>query len=586
MNTWNLEMIYPSVEDFKADLEIMKKEIEEYASFKATLNSLENVLKFFAFEEVTNKRISKLYTYASMTYDKNQKDQESLANYGMVYNVYSSLVAASSFASSELLAVGQATFEKWFAESPKLREYQYAIKKLFHNQKYIFDEKLELVMANYGPVSGAFNNLYDQLAVADNSSTDVTLSDGSVVSINESNFRNYLESLESQEDRRKVFEAVFKFYDKHKNTFAGIYSGIIQANIADVKNRGYKDVLSSYLYGNNIPTSVYESLVNTVKENTDVLKRYMNLRKKFFKLDSLHTYDRFLQFTKTDQKFSYEECKEMFFDSCKMIGEDFTKHAHQVLEDGRVDVFATDGKRTGAYSTGVYGVGPFILLNHNENLNDAFTVVHEAGHSMHTMYSSENQPYSTSDYVIFVAEIASTFNEQLFLDYLMEKCKDDNTKIALLQSAIDGLIGTFYRQTLFADYELQANRLAEAGETITATALSSIMKDLYLKYYGIDLNDEPYKENVWAYIPHFFHSPLYVYQYATSFAASLKIYDDVKNKVPGALDKYLGLLKSGGSDYPINLIAKAGIDLTTKDPFVAVVKRAEFLVSELEKLLK
>ncbi len=586
MNKWNLELIYKNIDEWKKDLKDIQETAKKYETFKGTLNSLENILKYFDFEDEVSKKLEKLYVYASMNYDKNQKDTTSQDYYGQIYSTYNNIVAASSFASSELLANGKEKFDKWLKESRKMQEQAYAIDKLFHNQKFIFDEKIEYIMANYSQALGNNNRLYDQLAVADNDSTELVLSTGEKIIVNESNFRNYLETLANQEDRKIVFEAVFKFYAKHKNTFAGIYNGIIQGNIARVKNRNYENSLHSFLYSNNIPQDVFLSLTNTVKENTNVLKKYLDLRKKYFKIDKLHTYDRFLQFTKTDQKYSYEECKEMFFDSCKKISPDFLEHAKKALEEGRVDVHTNDGKRTGAYSTSTYENGPFILLNHNDNMNDAFTVVHEAGHSMHTLYSSENQPYATSNYVIFVAEIASTFNEQLLLDYFMENCKDDNVKLALLQSSIDGLIGTFYRQTLFADYEYQAHSKAEAGETITANVLSNIMKDLYLKYYGIDLNEEQYKEFVWAYIPHFFHSPFYVYQYATSFSASLQIYDDVKNKKPDALDNYVNLLKSGGNDYPVNIVKKAGVDLTSKEPFLAVVKRLEYLVNELENILK
>jgi oligoendopeptidase F len=272
-------------------------------------------------------------------------------------------------------------------------------------------------------------------------------------------------------------------------------------------------------------------------------------------------------------------------EATKTLGEEFHKLAQKALRDGAVDVDIKEGKRTGAYSTGIYGVGPFILLNHNNNIDSAFTIAHEGGHSMHTLLADETQPYSTHDYTIFVAEIASTFNEQLLLDYLIKTSNDNNFKIALIAQAIDGLLGTFYRQSLFADYEYQAHKLAENGQTITDEALSNIMKDLYMKYYNIDLSKEQYKEMVWAYIPHFFFTPYYVYQYATSFSASLQLYQNVRDKKEGAFDRYIGLLKSGGSDYPVNQVLAAGVDLTTEKPFLAVVDRLKELVGLLEQLL-
>ena len=268
------------------------------------------------------------------------------------------------------------------------------------------------------------------------------------------------------------------------------------------------------------------------------------------------------------------------------MGEDFYKKCQTVLEEGRVSAFPGDGKRTGAYSTGTYEEGPFILLNHNGKLDDVFTIAHEGGHSIHTMYSNEAQPVETADYTIFVAEIASTLNEQVLLDYMLKNIKDKNEKITLLQHSIDSLIATFYRQTLFADYELQTHKMKENGEPITDTALSNIMAELYKKYYGINLDREPLKKYVWAYIPHLFHTPFYVYQYATSNAASLAIYSKIKAGDKEAFDKYINLIKSGGSDYPVNLVKKAGVDLTKKDAYLALINRIDELVDELAELLK
>ena len=385
--------------------------------------------------------------------------------------------------------------------------------------------------------------------------------------------------------RRKVFEAIFKFYEEHKQTFASIYNGIMQSEYANVKNRNYNSILESHLDINNIPKEVFLTLINTTKANTAPIKKYYELRRKYFNLAKIHTYDRFLQFKKTNNKYSYDDAKEIFFKAVKKIGGEFEKKAHLVLEEGRVDVLPSDGKRSGAFSTGSYEKGTFIMLNHTGNLDSVFTLAHEAGHSMHTMFANENQPYATSNYVIFVAEIASTFNESLLLDYLLSKDLDDDTKIVLLQQEIDNILSTFYRQALFADFEYQAHNLVEANKPITYSNLSQIMKDLYQTYYGIDLTEEKYKEYVWAYIPHLFNSPFYVYQYATSYAASQAIYQKVKNNEKNALDDYLRLLKAGGSDYPVNLVKKANVDLTTKEPFMAVVNRLEELVDRLEHIL-
>ena len=460
------------------------------------------------------------------------------------------------------------------------------VEKLFNNEAHILSTDKELLLSYFNAPMSVFNDMYDKLAVSDNSSVMITLTDGTELEINESNFRGYLATCKDPEDRKRVFEAVYKFYDSHKNVFAAIYRGVIESNIASMKSRNYESILHSYLEHNKIPVDVFLTLVETCKTNTEPVKRYYELRKKYLKLDELHTYDRFLELSSYTKNYSYEEGKELFFEALEGMPEDFKSKAHYVLEEGRVDVEIQNGKWTGAYSTGTYEEGPFILLNYNNTLDDVFTLAHEAGHSIHTTYSNASQPFPTANYTIFVAEVASTFNEQLLLDHLLKTSNDKDLKIVVLQNAIDGLIGTFYRQTLFADYEYQAHDLGVKGLPITCDSLSNIMVDLYNQYYGIDLNNEPLKKYVWCYIPHLFHSPFYVYQYATSFASSLAIYEMVKNKEENAFENYLKLLQAGGSTYPVDIIKNAGVDLTNKDSFMAVVNRVKFLVDELEKLLE
>ena len=553
---------------------------------KSDINDLKTLTEFMEFSDLVDIKISKLFTYAHMSFDLNQKNVEALQKYQIVYGVYNQLVEVSSFVSSELISIGKETLEKFIESEPKLAIYKFTIDKLFSNQAHILSQDKELLLSYFNSPLHTFNDLYDKLAVSDNKSTMVTLENGEEVEINESNFRGYLATCLNPLDRKKVFEAVFKFYDDHKNTFATIYKGVIESDIARMKSKNYESILHLFLEHNKIPTEVFLTLVDTCKNNTEPVKKYYDLRKKYLKLEELHTYDRFLELSKYSKNYNYEEGKELFFTAIDGIGKDFEAKAHTVLEDGRVDVEIKDGKRTGAYSTGTYEEGPFILLNYNNTLDDVFTLAHEAGHSIHTMYSNESQPFPTSNYVIFVAEVASTFNEQVLLDYLLENSNDRDLKIVVLQNAIDGLIGTFYRQTLFADYEYQAHNLGVTGQPITCDSLSNIMENLYNQYYGIDLNNEPLKKFVWAYIPHLFHTPFYVYQYATCFASSLAIYDKVKNKEEHALENYMSLLKAGGSDYPVEIIKKAGVDLTDKESFMAVVRRMEFLVNELEKLLE
>ncbi|MCM1130522.1 MAG: oligoendopeptidase F [Roseburia sp.] len=584
MNEWNLGLIYKNHEDFLKELGEFPKEIELAEGLKGKLNSLEGMLEYERVMKIIDERIERLFCYASMKHDLNQKDTKASEDYQRVYQLFNELLSKTAFINPELLSNDKAKLFEYL-KNERLKKYHYKLDQLFRSQDFYLDAKSEELMANYGEATGDFNRLYDKLAVSDREGVEVALSTGEVLSINESNFQYYLGILSNQEDRRIVFEAIYTFYEHHKNTFAGIYDGIMQSELADVKNRGYASILESHLYYNAIPKEVFLSLIDTARAHSAPLKEYYALRKKYLKLDTLHTYDRFLSFAESNEIYTYDAAKSMVLDACKALGEDYYQHACKALEDGRVSVYTKDGKRTGAYSTGLYKEGTFILLNHNDNLDSAFTVAHEAGHSIHSLYANENQDEVNANYTIFVAEIASTFNEQLFLDYVMKHSHSKEEKIVVLQQAIDNIVSTFYRQTLFANYEYLAHKMVEERKPVTAEALSGIMTELYKDYYGIDLNNEPLKNNVWAYIPHFFHTPFYVYQYATSFAASLAIYENVK-KNPKSLDKYLAMLSMGGSNYPVEIVKTAGVDLTKTDAFLAVVNRLEELTKELKKLLE
>ena len=582
---WDLTLIYKNKDEFLSDLNSLDNDVKVIEGLKGNLNNETSLLEYKRASKSIGLKASKVFTYAMMAYDLNQKDNKAALELQKVQQTYNDLMVRMAFVNPEIISYGKELISNIVNSNEELKILSYDMEKLFRNQDFYLDEKSEALMANYGNVVNSFSDLYDKLAVSDRNSVKVTISTGEELELNESNFQYYLGILNNQDDRRIVFEAIYNYYESHKNTFATIYNGLMQSELVDVKNRGYKNILETHLYHNNIPSDVFYSLIETASQENAPVKRYIELRRKYFNIDKYRTYDRFLQFKVSDVEYSYEASKNMVLDACKALGEDYYKHACEALEDGRVSALTTDGKRTGAYSTSTYEEGTFILLNHNDNLDSAFTVAHEAGHSIHSLYANENQEFENANYTIFVAEIASTFNEQLFLDYIMKKSNNKDEKIAILQQAIDNIVSTFYRQTLFANYEDLAHKLVEQGIPVTCEALSGIMEELYLKYYGIDLKDEPLKNNVWAYIPHFYHSPYYVYQYATSFAASLAIYENVKSGKKDALNNYIKMLSMGGSTYPVDIVKVAGVDLTKTDAFKAVVKRMDELVDQLEALL-
>lgn len=585
LKKWDLTVVYKDWNEWDRDFDDIKSKIPQYAEFKGKLNDFEMFEKYYKFDEEVAKKVYKLAVYAHMSNDLDTRNEHNDAKYKQVMMMYSELVQASSFAHPEIISVGKETTSEFVEKSEKLKEYRFSLENLFRQQEHILTDEQEAIMANHSQVRNSTGSLYSALSNTDKKPVFITLKNGEEVEVTAGNYRAFLMDLKDQEDRFNVFKAVFNRYADNKNTFAAIYSTALASDWANAKSRNFTSSLESYLHNDNVPVDVYKTLINTTKENTEAIKQYIELRKKALGIEDYHTFDRFLPLASSTNKYTYEEGLEMFFKATDKIPGNFTELAKAALKEGHVDVYEQPGKRTGAYSTSIYGYNPFILLNYNETLDNVFTVAHEAGHSIHTLLSSENQPFATANYTIFVAEIASTFNEHLLLDYLMENSNDKQEKIVLLQQAIDDILGTFYRQSLFADFEYQAHTLLEQGQPITHDALSKIMIDLYDKYYGIDITTEEVKQFVWAYIPHMYHTPFYVYKYATSFAASLKIYEDVKANKEGALDKYLGLLKSGGSEYPVDQVIKAGVDLTTKAPFDAVVNRLSDLVKQLEELL-
>jgi len=583
---WKLTKLYPNLSDWEKDYKKLETMINTMGEFEGKLRDSNSFSKYFNLQKELSVLVLKVYQYAALTSDLDKKNTENSARVQKMAFLLSKLNQVTAFESPELLSIGKEKIDNFINKDETIEEYRFSIDKLFRNQEHVLDSKSESLLANFSQLTGQGSEVYTALSIADKVDKEVTLTDGSSITITSGNYRSLLADSNSAEDRKIIFEAVFSQYKEHKNAYSQIYNTILQRDISLMKSRKYSSSLESYLFGNNIPLEVYYNLVEVAKANTDPIKRYYKIRKEYLGLEKHHTYDRFMNLESGKTKFTYQQGKDMFFKSIEKYSKEFQDKAKSALEDGYVDVYEKDGKQTGAYSWGALNEHPYILLNFDDTLNSVFTLAHEAGHSMHSLFSAESQPVATQNYTIFVAEIASTFNEHNLLDYIIENAdatRED--KIQLLQQSIDDIMGTFYRQTLFAAYELKAHELAEQGVPITHESLSEIMVDLYKEFYDIDITLESGKEYVWAYIPHLFYTPFYVYQYSTSFAASLKLYEMVKED-PKNIEKHIGLLKSGGNDYPVQQVMKAGVDLTTKETFLAVVNRLNTLLDELEVALK
>lgn len=583
---WNLENLYTNLDAWQKDYDQIQSLLKEIPNYEGKLGDFEHFKAYYLIQKEVVTKLYKLYQYAALNSDLNRKNVDNAARVQKMGYLINEIQKVTAFESPEILSLGKDKALSFIDKDEALKEYRFSIEKLFHQQAHVLDGKSEGLLANYNQLSNQGAQLYSALSVADNTTKEVTLKSGETITVTSGNYRSYLADLEDADDRETVFKAIFSYYEDHKHTYAQIYNTVLQADLAMMKSRNYNSSLEAYLFTNNIDPVVYHNLVNVAKENTGLLKRYYTIRKEVLGLKKHRTFDRFMPLATSKSKFSYDEAKDLFFKSIDHLSDDFKAKAKDALKDGFVDVYEQEGKQTGAYSWSAVNEHPYILLNYDDTLNSVFTTAHEAGHSMHSLFAAENQPVATQNYTIFVAEIASTFNEHLLLDYFISNNKGTKEdKIQLLQQSIDDIMGTFYRQTLFAAYELKAHELAEKGEAINHETLSQIMIDLYKDFYDIDIQDEPGKQYVWSYIPHMFNTPFYVYQYATSFAASLKLYELVKED-PSNIESHMTLLKSGGNDWPVEQVKKAGIDLTTKEPFMAVVNRLETLLDELELALK
>lgn len=584
---WNLTHIYKTQEDFEKDLDYAKKVIlPGITELEGKLKNEEDLVKYFDLERKANEVLNHLGRFASRRSDLDKKNVKNLSDLAKIDNLFNDFGSADSYSTPEILSLGKEHREKFFLNHPEYKDFDFQVEKIFRGEKFTLPAVEERLLSYYAPLEGSGSSLYSQLSVGDYTPKKITLSSGKEVEVNRSNWTSLEGSLENPEDRKKVFLSLYSWYNEHKNTYGEIYNSVVQSELSERKARGYSSILQEHLYHNKIDESVFHNLVEAANENAEPLHKYYEIRRKHFGLDHHRSYDRFLSLAKSEKKYTYEEAKEIFFDSIKDYPEDYQKKAQDVLAEGYVDVYPRSGKRTGGYSSGSANVHPYILLNFNGDLEDVFTLAHEAGHSVHTLYSEEAQPLVKQDYTIFVAEIASTFNEHNLLDYFRKsKSLSKNDKIALLQKSIDQIVSTFYRQTLFAQYEYEISQKAERGEPINYQVLSDERTKLYKAYYGIDITEEELKPLVWAYIPHLFYTPFYVYQYATSFTASMLIYKNFRSGTKDAFDNYLKMLKSGGSRYPIDEVKLAGVDLTKKEAFSAVTGRRKELVEELDKLL-
>lgn len=587
---WNLNDIYENWEGWDADLEKVKKLMKEIPKYRGKIkNSPEEFIKLVKMEDELSKLTDEIYLYPYLMRDLDSTDEEASKRIQEIMALYTQYSATVAWINPEILEIPQETLIKWIDENKELEDYRFNFMELYRLEGHVLDAEKEKLLSYYGQFMGAPGDIYKELTTSDIKWNEVELSTGEKTKVTNGVYSKILSTNRNQEDRKKAFEALYKAYETNQNTYAAIYRSILQKSHATAQARGYDSTLSKALEGNNIPVEVYENLIKVTRENTKPLQRYVNLRKKLLGLEEYHYYDNQITLVDYDREFEYDDAKDIVLNSVTPLGEEYVKRMEKAVSNGWLDVYETQNKRSGAYSLGIYGVHPYMLLNYNATLDSVFTLGHELGHTMHTMLSSENQPYSTHGYTIFVAEVASTFNERLLLDYMLEKTTDPIERIALIEQSLGNVVGTYFIQTLFADYEYQVHKIVEKGGAITPDILSGIMDQLFKDYFGDTVAVDDLQKIIWARIPHFYNSPYYVYQYATCFASSAVLHDRITNtkysekERKEALNRYLDMLKSGGSDHPMNQLKKAGVDLTETETIEAVSKDMNILLDILEK---
>jgi oligoendopeptidase F len=583
---WNLADIFPSWDAWQAAYAQLEAGIERYAARRGTLaEGPDRLLQAFRLSEELGHLAYRVWYYPSLHYDEDQRDNAVNARRQQVQILFAKWKQAESWFNPELLQIPLETVRGWMDREEPLRLYRFAIEDLYRQQEHVLDEEGERLMSLASRLASSPNDSYWALSTADATFPSITLSTGETVTVSYGQYRAILATRREQSDREKAFTALHETYRASLNTYATLYNGVCQRDLFQARARGYASTLEAALHGDNIPTSVVENLIETTRAGTEPLRRYHRLRRKVLGVPSYHVYDFSIPLVTFEKKYQYDDVLDWIVDSVAPLGPEYQSRLQTGFGGRWIDVYENDGKRSGAYSAPVYGTHPYMLLNYTDTLDDVFTTAHEMGHSMHTILSHETQPFIYSNYTIFVAEVPSTLSEALLLEYMLARSTDPAERIVLLQHAIDNITGTFYTQVLFADYELRAHRLAENDQPITSEILTELYTQLLKDYYGDAIDMNALTGITWSRIPHFFNSPYYVYQYATCFASAAKIAQQIMGNgadAADARDRYLTLLRSGGNDYPMELLRKAGVDLSQPDTVRAIVDQLDGLVSRLE----
>ena len=584
--TWDLRDLFPSDEDWFTEQKALEQFPARYQAFQGKLGeSAETLLAFFRLEDEAGTRLGKLYEYACRKSDQDTGNSFYQDMRGKAANVLTLLSGASAFATPEIMLIPEDTLNRFYREAPALETYRRPLYTIRRRAAHILSPAEEKLLASAGQMADVPENIKSVFSNADLRFPDVADAAGETHQLTSGSFVPLLESSD-RVLRKNTFETYYRQLHQFRNTAAAALDGQFKALIFFSQARKYGSTLEAALDGTEVPVSVYHSLIEAVHNNLDQMYRYVALRKKLLGLDSLHMYDIYTPIVAdAAQKIPYAEAQKTVLQALSVLGEDYTALLEEGFTHRWIDVYENEGKRDGAYSSGGEDCHPYVLLNHKDTLDSMFTLAHEMGHALHSYHSDKHQPACTKNYVIFVAEVASTCNEILLIRYLLDRTNDPKQRAYLINHFLDQFKGTVYRQTMFAEFELEMGKMAEAGEALTADALSEKYLALNRLYYGPDMVSDEGIAMEWARIPHFFYN-YYVFQYATGFSAAVAIASRILNEGAPAVADYKKFLSSGGSQDPISLLKIAGVDMASPKPVEQALALFSQLLDEMEALTK
>lgn len=586
---WNLADIYPDDQAWRSAKEQLAKELPQMKMFQGKLGTsaatLANALdKYFGFD----KELSRLYVYAQMLSDQDTRDATHLGMKQEMIQLAAAEAAEVAFLEPEILRFEKGKVDKFIRNEPRLKIYRFYLEDIARRSAHTLSAAEEKLLADMGPLAGASSSTYGIMSNADFPFPSVTLSDGKAVKLDQAAFAD-LRALPNRSDREKVMSAFFTALGHFSGTFGTTMNGEVQKVLFQSKARKYESALEYSLNGPNIPVSVYMRLIDGINKNLPAFHRYLKLRQRILGLDQLHYYDLYAPLVgSVELTYTPEQAQKLVLEAVAPLGSEYTSTVERAYDSRWIDLFPNEGKRSGAYSEGAaYDVHPYMLINYNGKYTDVSTLAHEMGHTMQSYFSNKTQPYPLANYPIFVAEVASTFNETLLINHVLKNTKDDDTRLSLLGNYLENIKSTVFRQAQFAEFELRMYEMAGKGQPITGNALAKLYLDITRKYYGQDQGIsivDDYIANEWSYIPHFYRD-FYVFQYATSFTASMALSEKVIGGDPGATKRYLAFLSAGGSKYPIDLLKDAGVDMTTDEPLDLTIKAMNRVMDEMDAIL-